>query len=236
MAKRPVSGKRGKLEGELEPLSGPAKGVSGKARKPRAKPKSDPQVADKPKRVRKKPAAAKVESAPVPASVVEAPETAQIAPENPPVLTPVVAPVPAPIETPAEVPAEPPAKAAAVAQEDDLPHGLSPVDLLVPAEGEQPGLGWMTQVIVLSSLLLVLFNSFAIDKWARSLPVNEYSGQIIDAADGWHRAMDSIDFNLPLETGRSAWHWVKDLQWPGAGEEDAGTPAGDGADAAEGAG
>jgi hypothetical protein len=114
--------------------------------------------------------------------------------------------------TPAPVPA-PDGISPQVAHFDDLPWGECPADLPVPETGERPGLGWMTQLIVISSLLLVLFNSFAVDKWARSLPVTEYSGQIIDAADAWHGMMDNFDLNLPLETGRTAWQWVKALQW-----------------------
>lgn len=80
------------------------------------------------------------------------------------------------------------------------------------------GLSWMARILLISSLSLLLFNSFAIDKWARALPVTQLTGRIVDAAAAWHAAMDRIDFNLPLETGRIAWHWVKDLQWPSGDE------------------
>jgi hypothetical protein len=110
---------------------------------------------------------------------------------------------------------------------DDLAWGECPADLPVPEGGERPGLGWMTQVIVISTLLLLLFNSFAVDKWARSLPVTEQSGQIVDAADRWHSLMGRLYLNWPLETGRTAWHWLKDLQWPDqaqAGDADQSAP------------
>lgn len=111
---------------------------------------------------------------------------------------------------------EAPAVVTPAVHDEELAHGLSPVDLPVPETGEQPGLGWTAGILILSSLLLMLFNSFAIDKWARSLPVNEQNSRVIDAAAAWHGMMGSVDLNLPLETGRSAWHWAKDLQWPGS--------------------
>ena len=156
--------------------------------------------------------------------------------------SPVSAAVPAPVTTALTAPLAETAERTAIAQAgvepvsakaaikapatdahvDDLPWGESPADLPLPETGEQPGLGWMAQVLVLTSVLLVLLNSFAVDKWARSLPVNAYSGRIIDAADAWHGAMDRIHFNWPLETGRTGWHWLKAQNWPGAAvtEED----------------
>ena len=162
----------------------------------------------------------------VPSAVPPLPPQSDTVPATAPAIPPDVAPVPTVTPTPAPTPEPEVTPTPAPAHDHELAHGLSPVDLPVPEGGEQPGLGWMAGIIITTSLLLALFNSFAIDKWARALPVSEHSGQIMDAAAAWHGAMDRIDFNLPLETGRSAWHWVKALQWPSSDS----APA-DGADA-----
>lgn len=106
----------------------------------------------------------------------------------------------------------------------DMAHGLSPVDLPEPEGGERDGLGWMTSIILLSSVLLLLFNSFAIDKWARALTPSTQNIQIVDAATAWHTTMQRFGLTVPLESGRSAYHWVRDRAWPGAGGEDDAVP------------
>lgn len=208
--------KTAQAEAVAEPVSGPSAKAQVKAGK-------STQAVERKRKPRKPPAPAAVS----PALAGDESPIAAMPPENR-VEAPVEALVEAPPAHESSAPAEPAAveSAPAAVHDEELPHGLSPVDLPVPEEGEQPGLGWMAQILVLSSLLLVLFNSFAIDKWARSLPVNEYSGQIIDGAAAWHGMMDRIDFNLPLETGRSAWHWVKELQWPGGDQDDGEAAAG----------
>lgn len=195
-----------------------AKAAGGDASPPPVKRRKSPA---KPKA---KPAQARVRAPRRPKALVAPVELIETGPPEPvdavaaPVPIDPIAPVadtPAPEATVATIPA-----VASPPHDEELPHGLSPVDLPVPETGEQPGLGWTSGILILTSLLLMLFNSFAIDKWARSLPVNEQSGQVVDAAAAWHGMMGQIDFNLPLETGRSGWHWVKALQWP-ASETDA---------------
>ncbi len=97
------------------------------------------------------------------------------------------------------------------AEPDDfgLAHGESPADLPGTAHIETGGLRWAASIFALSSPLLLLFNSHAIDNWARQLPVTNWSGPVIDAAIGWHGAMQRIGFAAPVDAGRAAWKRVK---------------------------
>lgn len=201
-----------------------------KARKPRAKPATP--AAKTPRKVAKVTAPQDESAKPKP---VRKPRPAKAPPAVEAIIAPVAMsePVEA-IATPAVVeaplletvppPAPPEAQHDPAPHSDGLAHGESPVDLPLPDDGEQPGLGWTTRIFIVSTLLLALFNSFAIDKWARALPVTAQSGQIVDAVAAWHSTMDRIDFNLPLETGRSAWHWVKELQWSQDADSSAAEP------------
>lgn len=97
---------------------------------------------------------------------------------------------------------------AAVAEDHDqigLQFGLSPVDLAEDPAVDENGLRWMLSILVMSSLLLIMFNSFAIDKWARQLQTTAITGPIKDAAAQWHAAMQGFGFDTPLETGRGMW-------------------------------
>ncbi len=90
-----------------------------------------------------------------------------------------------------------------------LAHGESPADLPGSARIEAGGLKWAAGIFALSSPLLLLFNSHAIDNWARQLPVTNWSGPVIDAAIGWHGAMQRIGFAAPVDAGRAAWKRMK---------------------------
>ena len=193
-----------------------AKAAAPQVESAKPKPKPKPKPPRKPRAAKVPPA---VEAIIAPAAVPEPVEALA----EPTVATPVVMPTLVQEATPP--PAPPEAQHDPAPHSDGLAHGESPVDLPLPDDGEQAGLGWTTRIFIVSSLLLALFNSFAIDKWARALPVTAQSGQIVDAAAAWHAAMDRIDFNLPLETGRSAWHWVKALQWSQDADSSAAEPA-----------
>lgn len=96
-----------------------------------------------------------------------------------------------------------------------LHFGESPVDLAAdPALDEGNGLRWTSGVLVLTSVLLIAFNSFAIDKWAKELPISETSARVKMAADGLHGTLHALHLDAPLETGRSAWRWAMALRWP----------------------
>ena len=107
--------------------------------------------------------------------------------------------------------AEPAAPPVTAPQPEDLglAHGESPADLPGTARIETGGLRWAASIFALSSPLLLLFNSHAIDNWARQLPVTNWSGPVIDAAIGWHGAMQRIGFAAPVDVGRAAWKRVK---------------------------
>ena len=86
-----------------------------------------------------------------------------------------------------------------------LQFGLSPVDLPEDPLVEESGLRWMLSILALSSLLLVMFNSFAIDKWASQLETTTLTGPIKDASAQWHAAMQGFGLDTPLEVGRGMW-------------------------------
>jgi hypothetical protein len=108
-----------------------------------------------------------------------------------------------------------------------LEFGLSPVDL-APDAGvrEEAGLGWFTRVLALSSVLLVLFNSFAIDKWSREQPVTRWNSQVLVAVHQLHTEMKRFHLDAPLEGMRSVWHGIRDARWSGSTDKRNGGPAG----------
>lgn len=101
--------------------------------------------------------------------------------------------------------------------DDGLEFGLSPVDLAPDSNiREEAGLGWFVRILAISSVLLVLFNSFAIDKWSREQPVTGLNSQVLIAARQLHEGMKSLHLDAPLEGMRSVWHGIRDAQWPGS--------------------
>jgi hypothetical protein len=100
-----------------------------------------------------------------------------------------------------------------------LEFGLSPVDLPDDTANDEGGMRWMVTLLAVSSLLLVMFNSFAIDKWARQLETTATTGPIKDAAAQWHSAMQGFGLDVPLETGRALWRDAKAARF-GEGEND----------------
>ena len=94
-----------------------------------------------------------------------------------------------------------------------LEFGLSPVDLPEDAANDEGGIRWMLTLLAVSSLLLVMFNSFAIDKWARQLETTATTGPIKDAAAQWHTSMQGFGLDVPLETGRELWRDAKAAQF-----------------------
>lgn len=101
--------------------------------------------------------------------------------------------------------------------DEGLEFGLSPVDL-APEEKvrEEAGFGWFVRILGFTSVLLLLFNSFAIDKWSRERPVTPLNSQVLIAAQQFHASMKAMHLDAPLEGMRSAWRKVKAAQWPGS--------------------
>ena len=99
-----------------------------------------------------------------------------------------------------------------------LEFGLSPVDLPEDPASEQGAMRWMLIILALSSVLLALFNSFAIDKWARQLETTATTGPIKDAAAQWHGTMQSLGLDAPLEAGRSLWRDAKAARFAEEGD------------------
>lgn len=128
------------------------------------------------------------------------------------------------IKVPPIFPADPPQpdtfSEIAVEQHEGLEFGQSPVDLPADPAHDQAGLRWTATIFAVSSGLLLAFNSFAIDKWARQLEPTQVTGPIKDMAASWHGAMQSLHLDAPLEAGRSAWRAAKAAQW----DEDAKEP------------
>lgn len=101
--------------------------------------------------------------------------------------------------------------------DDGLEFGLSPVDLAAdPSVREEAGLGWFIRILAVTSVLLVLFNSFAIDKWSREQPVTPLNNRVLIAARQLHAEMKSYHLDAPLECMRSVWHGIRDARWPGS--------------------
>lgn len=101
--------------------------------------------------------------------------------------------------------------------DDGLEFGLSPVDLAPDAlVREEAGLGWFVRILAFSSVMLVLLNSFAIDKWAREQPVTRLNSEVLIAAHQLHAEMKSVHLDAPLEGLRSVWHGIRDARWPGS--------------------
>ena len=100
-----------------------------------------------------------------------------------------------------------------------LAFGLSPVDIVEDPDADENGLRWVLVILAVSSLLLAMFNSFAIDKWARQLETTATTGPIKDAAARWHGTMQSLGLDAPLEAGRALWKDAKEARF---GEEDGG--------------
>lgn len=100
-----------------------------------------------------------------------------------------------------------------------LEFGLSPVDLPDDPAHDDGGVRWFLTILAVSSVLLVLFNSFAIDKWARQLETTATTGPIKDYAAQWHATMQSIGFDAPLEAGRALWRDAKAAKFGDETEE-----------------
>lgn len=125
------------------------------------------------------------------------------------------------------VDAEPNLEAAAPASEPvealhpdeiGLHWGESPVDLPTWDDPkEQCGLPWAASVLVLSSALLLVFNSFAIGKWAGEQPVTAYNGEFLDQASAYHARLKGLGLDAPLEAARSVWRGAKALTWADLG-------------------
>ena len=111
-----------------------------------------------------------------------------------------------------------PAQNAVDHDEIGLEFGLSPIDLVEDPDADENGLGWMIWILILSSILLAMFNSFAIDKWARQLETTATTGPIKDAAAKWHGTMQSIGLDIPLEAGRELWRDAKEATFGDDGE------------------
>ena len=104
--------------------------------------------------------------------------------------------------------------------DEGLAFGLSPVDLTPdPRVREEAGLGWFIRILALGSVLLVLFNSFAIDKWSREQPVTKWNSQVLIAAHQIHAGMQSFHLDAPLEGMRTVWHGIRDARWPGSSDK-----------------
>lgn len=158
-----------------------------------------PADGTKPRRTRAKPAKPAV----APADPVAGEPLAEAVATEATIVEPPVAPTPAP-------PAADAARHAAHA--DGLAFGESPVDLPGAARDEGSGLRWASGILAIASPLLLLFNSHAIDNWARQLPVNGWTGPVIDAATQWHATMQRIGFAAPVDAGRAGWKRLKGEQ------------------------
>lgn len=105
---------------------------------------------------------------------------------------------------------------------EPIEHGLhwgeSPVDL-PPWEDarEARGLSWTGSVLVISSALLLVFNSFAIGKWAGEQPVTAMNGALLAQASAYHTLLQGWGFDAPLEAARSVWRDAKALSWSDLG-------------------
>ncbi len=218
-AKRKVPAVESATVAEVLAAKPTAKRASGTTPRRRAKAAdASGTAAAKPKRVRKPKVAAVGADAP---AVEPAPQPATLTPEAP-------APeaiVPAPVvhealtapsaESVGPVAAD--ADAAAIgadivpppADDHGLAHGECPADLPGAAQTEAGGVRWAASILAVSSPLLLLFNSHAIDNWARQLPVNSWSAPVIDAATRWHATMQRIGLAAPVDAGRAGWKRVK---------------------------
>ncbi|MGE3692378.1 MAG: hypothetical protein AB7F98_13465 [Novosphingobium sp.] len=215
-AAKPASPRKGKTAAPAKP---------GKTAKAAAKPKSndlpepafgqaEAEASAKAKPVKRRPKNAPVAKLTSIAPAAAKPEQGLSEPREPSA---------APVEVPADdVAIHPPQLHApgAPVHDEGLEFGLSPVDLPAdPAVGEGKGMGWFVKVLAMTSLLLVLFNSFAIDKWSRERPVTPLNSRVLITAQQFHAEMKGLHLDAPLEGMRSVWHGIKALQWPGATDD-----------------
>jgi hypothetical protein len=97
-----------------------------------------------------------------------------------------------------------------------LPWGESPVDItgdepewassLLPTEQtaksasyDLVGLGWITRILLQSSVLLMLFNSHAIANWANRLPITDKTAFFVNAAQQWHATTNKLRLNAVVD-------------------------------------
>ncbi len=217
---KPRSGstKRTKTDAEKPVRKAPAKRKAPAGTKTAAKPATAPKAKTAKAKLASKPrgkAPAKQASAPEVPAHATAPE-----PEQLPAVRAELPPVQLHDESPdgdIAIHPPPPHSPSAHPHDDGLEFGLSPVDLAPDASvREEAGFGWFVRILASSSVLLVLFNSFAIDKWAREQPVTKLNSQVLIAAHQLHDGMMSIHLDAPLEGMRSIWHNIKAVQWPGS--------------------
>ena len=199
----------------------PPKAPPARPRRRRATAAVAPSVAPSPvaevKKPGRKPAAAKPKQVPAPVEEAAKPKRVRakrVAKSAPPVVPVEQEFAPEPVSpATASLAVDPVVEPAPVQEVDDdtlgLALGESPVDLPGSARVETGGVGWASAILAIASPLLLLFNSHAIDNWARQLPVNSWSGPVIDAATRWHETMQRIGFAAPVDAGRAGWKRVK---------------------------
>lgn len=62
-------------------------------------------------------------------------------------------------------------------------------------------------------LLLLVFNSSGLQRWARDLPGNSLSDVLVHYADSWHGLMQQIGTAAPKETVQNALAEFRQYSW-----------------------
>ena len=102
-----------------------------------------------------------------------------------------------------------------------LGDALSPVDLPAPAAPLPHPLRWTTEVIVVATLFLALFNAPAIRSWAYQLAPNDETARVVTLAEGWYDLVGRAGLNRPVEAMHAWWQSGRDARF---GSAPAGSP------------
>lgn len=96
---------------------------------------------------------------------------------------------------------------------DGLAHTESPVDLPDPPQPLPAALRWTSEVILVATLVLALFNATAIRGWAYQLDSSDLTARVVTAAEGWYEKTDALGLNRPVAAIHAGWQSVKDLRF-----------------------
>jgi len=105
--------------------------------------------------------------------------------------------------------------------DDGLPWHDSPVDIAgdepraAPPSNDLAGLGWTAHVLILSSFLLVAFNSHAIANWANQLPITTSTAPAVTAARQWHETASHLGLNAIVDFVEREANAFRAMRWDG---------------------
>lgn len=100
--------------------------------------------------------------------------------------------------------------------EEISPHAGEPADART-FEVARRGL----QVMLIAAIILALTNSFALQRKLNDLPPNDVTDKIVNFGEQWHGLMERSGMSVLGEKLRAGFKAMRQIGWPGAGEDDA---------------